>query len=588
MRVPACLVLAACLGACSPSSPSDPPRQSPSFAASFSREAVAADHPLASAAGAEILAKGGNAVDAAVATSFALSVVRPFSCGIGGGGFMIIALRNDPSRGTLTTAINYRETAPAGIRPNTYADLDAKGVTPDPSRFGGAAVATPGTVRGLLHALERYGSMSRREVLAPAIRLAEQGFAADSAFVRAAKDDVLPEFVKNPALKARFPLVWDRFTKQGRVAVGDVIRLPEQARALRLIADLGDDAFYTGDIAHAIVRAVAADGGVLTLEDLRDYSVRESPPIAVAFRGKRLYTMPPPSSGGVVVAQVLGTLDARPDLLGPTFDNPRTIHALAEVWKHSFADRARFLADPAFAPVPLDRLLDPREFARRAALVRPDAVLPLDQYGLALPRAAAFLPDDHGTSHLSVIDRHGSAVACTETINLIYGSWLDVPEFGFVLNNEMDDFLTRPGAANAFGLTQAEVNLPEPGKRPLSSMTPSILTGPGDIPEIVAGASGGPRIISGTLQSILKMVVWNQSAADAVASPRFHHQWQPDRLDLEPGLNDDVVVGPLRSWGQNPAKTGQVGDVQVIRRDLKKGVLEAASDPRKGGMPAGR
>ena len=588
MRSLAALVLIATLAGCSPSTPSEPPRPAPSFAATFAREAVAADHPLASAAGAEILAKGGNAVDAAVATSFALSVVRPFSCGIGGGGFMIIALRDDPKRGTITTAINYRETAPAAVRPDTYTALDAKGVTPDPSRFGGAAVATPGTVRGLLFALERYGTLSPRDVLAPAIRLAEQGFEADEAFVRAAKDDVLPEFRRNPGLQQRFPLVWERFTRRGLVAVGDRIRLPEQARALRLISEQGADAFYTGDIARAIVRAVAADGGLLTLDDLRTYAVRETPPITVSFRGKRLYTMPPPSSGGIVVAQVLGTLDAKPDLLGPTFDDPATLHTLAEVWKHSFADRARFLADPEFVPVPIARLLDPREFARRAAAVRPDAVLPTEAYGLSDGRADAIAPEDHGTSHLSVIDRHGSAVACTETINLVYGSWLEVPEFGFVLNNEMDDFLTRPGVANAFGLTQADANLPAPGKRPLSSMTPTIVTGPGDRPEIVAGASGGPRIISGTLQSILKMVVWNQSCADAVGTPRFHHQWRPERLDLERGLDGAAVLESLRARGQNPAKTGQVGNVQVVRRDPETGVLEAASDPRKGGAPAGR
>ncbi|MEK6703737.1 MAG: gamma-glutamyltransferase, partial [Planctomycetota bacterium] len=453
--------------------------QVPASAGRFAHAAVAADHAIASQAGLEILNKGGNAVDAAVATSFVLSVVRPFSCGIGGGGFMVIHLSSHPNTALklpLDVSLNYREQAPAWATPDCYERLDAAGGSPDSSTKGGTAVAIPGTMLGLLTALERYGTLDRATVLAPAIRAAEEGFIVDAAYLTAVVDDVMPWYAKEPARRERFAWVWHRFLRDGSVKVGDVITLPEQAQALRLLARDGVVAFTQGPIGLAIVAAVRGDiannpvvaGGGMTMADLNAQTVVEQPPLSAGFRGDLVLTMPPPSSGGIVLAQVFATLDARvADLSGIAHNSPDYIHFVAEASKHAFADRARWLADTAFSPVPLAALLNPAMLAARGKSIDFGRVQAPASYGLSQ------IPEDHGTSHLSVVDAMGNAVACTETINLVFGSLLAVPEFGFVLNNEMDDFLTRRGKPNAFGLTQSDRNLPAPGKRPLSSMSPT-------------------------------------------------------------------------------------------------------------------
>jgi gamma-glutamyltranspeptidase/glutathione hydrolase len=545
----------------------------------FPTAAVAADHTVASEAGAEILRRGGNAVDAAVATSFALSVVRPYSCGIGGGGFMIIHFNGDPTHGTRSVAINYREMAPAAVT----ADYYEKHPDPKASTRGGGAVGVPGTVAGLLYALEHYGTLDRATVLAPAIRAAEEGFIVDEHYLLANADQIT-WFHEDDARKTRFRFVWERFLKQGQVKLGDRITLPEQASALRLIAQHGADAFYKGRIAIEILHAVRRDGGPMRAEDLLNYEVAQVQPLRFEALGHTFLTMPPPSSGGVALAQALGILQRRRGDLGPRANAPQYVHVTSEAFKHAFADRARWMGDPSQVDVPVGALLADSYLDERAKMIDPRRARDVEAYG-TVP------PDDAGTSHFCVIDGRGNAVACTETINLEFGSMLAVDKFGFCLNNEMDDFTTKRGQANAFGLVQSARNLPAPGKRPLSSMTPTIVLDKDGRVVMIAGASGGPRIITGTMQAMLGVLLFDMDASAALALPRFHHQWMPNALLLERAwhreASADGTVAQLESRGHKVEATGSVGNVQLIRRDRKSNSWDAACDPRKGGRPAG-
>lgn len=535
------------------------------------RAVVAADHELASTAGARILREGGNAVDAAVATALALSVVRPYSCGVGGGGFMVIAFNGDKVHGDLVTTIDYRETAPEAASADYFAQPDRS------STRGGTAVAVPGTVAGLMHAHERYGRLPRAAVVAPAIELAEAGFRADPHYVQEA-GSLAPDFEDNPDWAGRFPLVWERFMRRGSAQVGDLIRVPEQAALLRAIAEQGRDGFYTGPVAREIIHAVRKDGGDLTLEDLRRYRPIEREPVRATVGGYTLVGMPPPSSGGVTMFEALEIMHAAGYDFSAPPDDPAQIHLLTEALKHAFADRAEWLGDPGFVDIPAAMLLSDEYAAARAAEIDPARTGPPESYGTRAPP-----PPDSGTSHFSVVDADGNAVACTETINLVFGSLVGVDRYGFILNDEMDDFLTRPGQTNAFGLVQSARNLPAPGKRPLSSMSPTLVFDAKGL-LATAGASGGPRIITSTMQVILRVLA-GASAADALAAGRLHHQWLPDRIDLEPGSLSPETRAELESLGHTLADRTEIGNVQVIRRVL--GGWDAASDPRKGGKPAG-
>lgn len=579
------------------------PSRTPSETVTYAHGVVAADHEVASQAGAEMLRRGGNAVDAAVATSFALSVVRPYSCGIGGGGFMVIHLPDDPTHGTVTTALNYRETAPSRVDRSFYEDRQRSSVR------GGAAVGVPGTVAGLLYALERYGTMSREEVMMPAIRAAESGFKADPHYVSTARE-VTERFSANPVMRERYQLVWNTYLQRGTVRVGDTVRSYGKAKALRLIAARGAEAFYAGEIRDAIVAAVSRDGGVMTRSDLQQYTVREVEPLRFRFYDYDLLGMPPPSSGGVAMAQTLGLLERRMvreqaegiETGGMAYDMART----AECLKHAFADRAEWMGDPDYVDVPVADLLSDARLDTMAEWVQPGRVWELHQYGSSsqfVPTSPP--PDDGGTSHFSVVDAWGGAVACTETINMSFGSLVGVNEFGFVLNNEMDDFTTRPNEPNAFGLIQSSRNAPAPGKRPLSSMSPTIVLD-GDGVYAVAGASGGPRIISGTLQVLLIAMGAPDEARDGLATLavgmwRMHHQWIPDLLRIERSIWDasamqatledgrtvaeTYLFDPLVDMGYDIEPIDSVGNVQlIVRHDAG---WQAASDPRKGGRPAG-
>jgi gamma-glutamyltranspeptidase/glutathione hydrolase len=545
-------------------------------ARTFSRTAVATDHVLASEAGAAMLRLGGNAVDAAVAASFTLSVVRPDACGIGGGGFMLIHRPAAGGAPAFSLALDYRETAPAAVGPDFFGQRAALGHE-DASSAGGAAVGVPGTVAGLLLALQEHGRLDRATVLGPAIRAAERGFVADADTV--ASLEVLSERLARRPDLATGPL-WTGLLRPGAVRLGDRIVNPQQAAVLRDIAAHGEDAFYRGALAESIVAAAAAHGGVLTLEDLARYRPRRLTPLRATFLGRTVLSMPPPSSGGVAMQQALGLLERRAaDLHGTDRGSAARVHLVCEALKHAFADRARFLADPDFAPVPLSLLLDPARLDGMAARI--DMERPADPRTCGTPLEAM---RDAGTSHVSVLDGDGMAVACTETINLEFGS-LVVPEgAGFALNDQMDDFTTMPGRPNAYGLRQSDWNLPEPGKRPLSSMSPTIVL-EGDRAVLVAGGAGGPRIITATLQCLLSVLVDGASAAEAVAAPRFHHQWLPDEVLLEEAWPSDGVRPGLRGRGHSVRESDGVGVVQLIWRNGRR--IEAASDPRRGGRPAG-
>lgn len=548
-------------------------RSASSFHDQFNRGAVAADHPIASDAGAKILAQGGNAVDAAVASSFALSVVRPYSCGIGGGGFMIIHLPNDPTHGSVHTAVNYRETSPY------EAEWFENGVS---MREGGSSVAVPGTVAGLLYALEHYGTLDRSVVLEPAIDAAYEGFVVDEHYQGAA-DRLIQEYEGNLGeLPFGMEMVWEKFLDNGQIQIGDRITNPQHARALELIARDGLDAWTTGEIGRAIIRTISDAGGGMQLADLTAYRVSEVDPIEAMVDGKKLIGMPPPSSGGVTMFQALGILEKSGYDFSSGTVNAQRAHMMIESLKHAFADRSRYLADPAFTFVPTDQMLDSANITRIAGLIDSITHDP-DFYGTSI-----VLPDDDGTSHVCVIDQWGGGVAMTETINFEFGSKVGVPEFGFILNNEMDDFTNPNSQPNGFGLVQSDRNLPQIGKRPLSSMSPTIVLDEQGGIFAIAGASGGPRIITGTMQTLLN-VMSGMDAGLAVAAPRVHHQWMPNQVLYEHGYSVQV-----RSMLSDPARMGHktgsldavVGNVQMIVRDSSSG-WQAASDPRKGGRPSG-
>ncbi len=552
------------------------PQPQTDHAATFTRWAVACDHVLASEAGEQMLAAGGNAVDAAVASSFCLSVVRPFSCGIGGGGFMVISLppsAKDPDGRAI--ALDYRETSPAAVGPDYFENLP-EGAT----ELGPKACGVPGTVAGLLYALEHYGTLDRATVLVPAIRAAREGFAAD-AFHVGAVETMSEAWRDHPELRPNLDAAWKRFAREGHIAVGDLIVNEPQAWALELIAGEGAAGFYDGPIAEAILAVMAQDGGPMTRDDLANFTVRERPALTGEVGPWRILSMPPPSSGGIATQQVFGLLERLGGLTdSQAINSPEWRHLLIESFKHAFADRARWLADDAFSPVPVAQLTAPSYLDSLAARVDLDHTRPAEEYG-----SAPQLPRDAGTSHVSVLDASGMAVGCSETINLYWGSCVEVPGFGFLLNDEMDDFTTS-SEANAYGLIQSDRNRPEPGKRPLSSMSPTIVLESGR-PVAIAGSSGGPRIITGTLQVLLSALVFGDDAGQAVARPRMHHQWLPDEVRVETGWTDDTTLEGLKARGHHLVDYQNfVGVVQAII--VTDGQITAASDPRKGGRPAGR
>jgi len=529
---------------------------------------VAADHPLASKAGARMLEEGGNVVDAAAAASFALAVTRPESAGLGGGGFMLLYLRwKDP------VLIDYRETAPSGVSARAY--LDAKGgVVPGKTVRGPWAVGVPGHVRGVSYALSKYGTKSLAEVLAPAIELAESGFPVDRHL-----RESMEELSRDAAGAPMYREISRVFLKEGKpYAEGEILRQPDLARTLRLLAKNGPDEFYRGSLGKRIYDEVHGRGGPLKALDLERYEVREREPLRGRFRGYEVYSAPPPSSGGACLLQILDVMDS----YTTTPPVPLYFHALAEAMKHAFADRAAVLGDPDAHPEvgpDVAAMLSSEHIARIRKAIVPGATRDAARCG------KRWLKDDGGTTHYSVLDRDGNAVAATETVNLGFGSLLVPPGTGVVLNDELDDFAVKTGVPNEFGLFMSERNLIQAGQRPLSSMSPTVLAKDGRA-VLAVGASGGPRIITATLQTLLNIVELGMRPDEAVAAPRIHHQWSPDRLYMEDGIRADAFHLLQKSGHKLESFKSMAGAAQAAYS--QGGRLFAASDPRKGGRPAGR
>jgi gamma-glutamyltranspeptidase/glutathione hydrolase len=530
--------------------------------------AVASDHVEASAAGVELMRAGGNAADAACATALALGVVNPQSSGIGGGGFAVIYVAKEKK----TYTIDFRETAPAAIKPEMFFK-DGKPARELTTR-GGLAVGVPGEVRGLGELVKRFGKRSFADCVKPAERLA-RGFHAGERLTESLSGDRN----KDPQTQQFFK---DTLSFTAPLKEGEIVRRPALALTLRRLREGGPDAFYKGKLAEGIVKAIKAAGGVISLEDLAGYKAIERAPIEVGYRNFRVFSMPPPSSGGIVIAEVMGILAER-------VKDPSTIargssgylHVLAEALKHGFADRARLMGDADFVDVPLAKLLDPAYHKQLAARIDDKAVLAPERYGMGGPATPP--PKDGGTAHLSIIDAEGNAVALTTTVNLGFGARVPPGDTGIVFNNQMDDFSVAPGTANAFGLVGSAQNAVAPGKRPLSSMAPTVVL-EGDRVKMVAGGAGGPTIISGTLQVLLNVLDGKMDVQAASAAPRVHHQWKPNVLSLESDIPLDVVQG-LERRGHKTAVREHLTLVNAVVRTADG--VEAAAEFRGGGGPAG-
>lgn len=535
---------------------------------------VACDSVYASNAGLEMLQSGGNAVDAAVAASFALAVTRPYSTGLGGGCFTILRL----SSGEVIVQ-DARETAPSSatadmfLRRSKHADQSG----PPPSRYGFAAVGVPGVVAGRCQLLEQHGSKSLSEVIAPALRLARDGFPIDHHYVETA-ESALKKYQRWPELKQIGKYVYQTHLNNGNLrSVGDTLRQPNLAKLLEAIAEHGPEFFYLGPVADAIEEQMNKHGGIMRQSDLAKYRVRLRKPIRGNYRGYEIISMPPSSSGGVALVEMLNLLE--PFNLTRTIkqDPDLAMHYQIEAMKHAFADRSRFLGDTDFVKVPVERLTAKSYAYLLAQTMDREKSKTLDAYGLAA------IPDDAGTSHLCVVDATGNVVVSTETINTGFGSLVAIDEWGLILNNQMDDFVSEPGKPNAYGLIQSKSNAIAPGKRPLSSMTPTIVLKNGE-PFLMLGASGGPRIITSVLRVLLGVIDYEESLEEAMTALRPHHQWQPDKVYF----NFDPPAGlkkTLQRRGHEIASKSKTGIVQAILR-TPNGWL-GACDPSKGGKPAG-
>ncbi|HET6425341.1 MAG TPA: gamma-glutamyltransferase [Planctomycetaceae bacterium] len=540
----------------------------------YQHGAVAADHVAASTAGVEILKQGGNVIDAAVATAFALSVVRPASSGLGGGGFLLYW----DAEKQEATAFDYRERAPLAATADMFSKLPEK-ERGRASQEGILAAGVPGEIVGLCTIHQKHGKLPLAAVLAPALRLATDGVEIDAHDISIQRS-MLREWKDHPERQTEFSLLWERYLNNGVPwKDGDRFFSPQRAALESLIKD-GVASAKNGEIAHAILVASQRRNGILTVDDLQHMTPAERKPLRSSFHGYEVLTMPPPSSGGIALLQTLHMLEAWEQRTGKSWKGlPEVdrLQVLIEAQKHAFADRAEFLGDADFVAVPTEKLLSRKYAARQAEKIDLSRTLAAEAYG------RAFLSDDAGTTHFCVMDEHGNAVACTETINTTFGSFVVEPKFGIVLNNEMDDFTALPGQPNAFGLRQSAANAIAPGKKPLSSMTPTIVLKDGR-PHFIAGASGGPRIITATTQVLLQMLEFNQPAAKAVALPRSHHQWQPHEMLLEPALYRDLQTA-MEQRGHKVKSASSLAASQAIR--WTPAGIDAGSDPRKHGEPRG-
>jgi len=540
--------------------------------AAFSDEAVAADHFEASRAGAEVLAAGGNAADAAAATMLALGVVNPASSGLGGGGFALYYRAKDHS----LTFLDFRERAPRAANAKMF---DAEGERPRgpanaPSQLGGLAAGVPGEPAGIEALVDRFGKLSLREVVAPALRLAEEGFAVSEALSK--MGEAFDVQLREDTVMSK----WD-------LRPGAVLKRPALARVLRAFAEEGARVIYGGIIGQEIAASVREHGGVMTLNDLYAYRVRTREPLETNAFGYRWVTAPPPSAGGFTMVQSLSILELAvgetPELGAPL------LHAMAESWKGPFLDRQRYFGDPDQVILPIEGMLSPSRIEKRATLAGDGVAHPASDYDLPVEwkRRPATMPDNAGTSHLCVVDSEGNVASVTTTVNLPFGARFT--SAGIVMNDEMDDFSRGGGKANAFGLVGGDRNLPGPWKRPVSTMSPTIVLQGGE-PALCVGASGGSRIVTATQQVAMNVLLHGMTAGEAVAAPRIHHQGIPDTLRVErvaplPSELQDALV----ALGHTIEPIHNIANVQAIQIERSpERLLRAASDPRKGGRPAGR
>ena len=534
-------------------------------------EPVAAKHgmvvsaeALASDAGVRILESGGNAVDAATAVGFALAVTHPVAGNIGGGGFMLIRLADGKS-----VFVDYREEAATAASRNMYLDA-AGGLKPDASVVGALAAGVPGTVAGLALAQNMYGKLSLSRVMLPAIVLAEEGFPVSYALSESLRAD------KN--LLDKFEASRRIFLRDGRLyEPGEIFKQPELAKTLRHIARDGPKAFYQGAIAAAIVATMQKHHGLITAADLEHYQAKLREPLVGHFRGFTILSAPPPSSGGVALVEMLNVLEPL-DLGTPNSYN--SMHLIVEAMRRAYADRAAYLGDADFVSVPVTGLTSPEYAAKlRDEILQAKAETPV---GAGKPAGAESLQ----TTHFSVVDEEGNAVSNTYTLNGGYGSGVTVEGAGFVLNNEMDDFAAKPGAANMFGLVQGEANAIAPRKRPLSSMTPTLVVQDNKL-RLVLGSPGGGTIINTVLEVLLNVLVYQMDVREAVSAPRFHHQWMPDELFLESwGFSADTT-DKLKAAGYKIAARGHLGECQAVEIDPQTGWRFGAADPRGEGKAVG-
>lgn len=520
--------------------------------------AIASAHTLATAAGFEVLAEGGNAFDAAVAVASTLAVVEPQSSGIGGGGLFLLHRASD-GRNVMVDA---RETAPAAVDSKDY--LDANG-QPDRNHSinGPLSAAIPGEAAGIVWIAEHYGKLPLKKSLAPAIRIAREGFQPDGRMLR--------EMAMRKEVIARYPGSAALYFVDGEVPKqGWTFRTPDLARVLERIAEHGSDGFYAGETAKTLVDGVRKAGGRWTLADLANYRAKERDPLAFDYRGWHIVTAPPPSSGGVAINEMLNILGGY-DL--SKLDRVHRIHLIVESMRRAYRDRAEYLGDPDFVKMPIAMLTSRDYAAGLRASINPDKATPSD----LLP---GYMPPDPGThtSHFSIIDKDGNLVSATQTVNLIFGSAFVVPGTGFVLNDEMDDFALVAGKPNAFGLLGNDRNAPKPGSRPLSSMTPSFVIGDDKVG--VIGTPGGSRIITMVLEGILAFVD-GELPEQFVANPRYHHQYLPDVISAEKGAFTPEEVKALEAMGHKVNESERRwGFMNAVSWDRKTGEMHAGTDPR--------
>jgi len=555
------------------------------------KAAIASAHPLATAAGFETLTTGGNAFDAAVAVSAALAVVEPSGSGLGGGGFWLLHRASDARQ----VMIDGREKAPLAAHRDLY--LDASGqVIPGASIEGALAAGIPGEPAALAHLAERYGRLPLARSLAPAIRLARDGFVVDDEYRKWAGFRL--------QAMATSPTVARQFLLGGKLPpLGHVIRQPELARTLRQIARHGAPGFYQGEVAQRLVDGVRSAGGIWSLQDLADYRVVERQPIVGEYRGWRIVSAAPPSSGGIALLQMLNMLALLPEVDAGRDDHQALrLHNLIEVMRRAYRDRARYLGDSDFVAVPLARLLSGEHAQRLVASIEPGRATPskslpvvavadgesgiADPYGIDAPvarRSGQGRREGMNTTHFSVIDREGNRVAATLSVNYPFGALYVPPGTGVLLNDEMDDFSAKPGVPNAYGLVGAQANAIAPGKRPLSSMSPTFVEGPDGV--AILGTPGGSRIITMVLQAMLQLFEGETDPSVWVGRPRLHHQYLPDVVQYESGAIAPLDELFLLDMGYELVELeGRFGNLQAIYWNKKTGVVSAASDPRGSGL----